>query len=144
MIAEEKKDEVVTTEEISAESLEPTPDYYFNLGNMVSPQRLRDMDVKLRIPFMAEFVSHRLQAGANKILFKQHYQNLPLITGVIRVPQGATYAGQPIPAGSLELLPMVSGPAYTRTGIDFGTLAIGSSLIGRTYYLRVYSLDLIE
>jgi hypothetical protein len=139
-----KQDEIVTTEEISAEGLEPTPDYYYNLGNMVSPSRLRDMDVKVRIPFMAEFVSHRLQAGINKVLFKEHYQNLPLVTGVVRLPPGSTFQGSPLPDGSLILVPALSGPAYTRTGIDFGTLPIGSALIGRTFYLRVYNLDLIS
>lgn len=123
------EDQINYTEETTDGGLSPTPDFYRNLGNLPSPQRLREMDVKIRVPYITEFLEGKIKELS--VPFKNKYSVPPLCLGLILKVDGKCTTLYP--DGRLFY-------ADTKK-IYFNTLT-GELNVGDQYKLRVYNLDL--
>lgn len=118
-------------ETIDDRGLEKVPEFYKSLGNDATVNRLKGMDVRLRVPVIELFIRGKCPSTVNTIYFNKSFTKKPLVTGLLRAPDGTVK----------RLF-----PNNEQLTVSYAYVTIGSTSFpvtaGSIYHLKVYNLDL--
>lgn len=126
-----------TINTIKEGKLNNRPTFYRSLTKNMTISRLRDLDVKVNLPYITEYLEATATLETVTIKFKETYKKIPLVLGLFIHSELGQEVCQPI-------FPDNTWMFVEQDKVTIGKVGGNELEAGDRVKLRVYNLDLYE